>query len=471
MMIRFCVLLCLTLSVWLSSPVCAADTDGPQQDQAAEALPPDRVAPYSMVCYGLSSNEDHMRKYIGSLRDLGCTQALALIYWWQHEPLEGDWWRGRYSADSFGDTYLKRIDLFVGLCHEMGIRPALRLGDMDRQTGLWHPADPSGDVAPYAAWVGRLAERYRGRIDHYIIGDELNRGYPSGWAGAPRDYLDEFLIPMSRAIREADPDALISAMATSSSPATEWQLDLIREGLPDYADGIACNIWHGGLEDPEGYERLMREARALWPEVMFFSNGVGYAERDGLSDADQAGRVAQAMFTLWDMGWDSAAYYLYVFSVTADTRQDFGLIGFVPGDQPSQITDAWRAYQTIAHTFYNRDQMTEPTFDITLEPTQVLEAEGGVSIALAPPDVFVRSFIRNDDELLIYLTYRNTRQPMSGAWDVVIDSEAWGSPQRIPWNDYRERIDHAAEQEDGTLVVRDVPVAIQPTILVLRPNQ
>lgn len=433
-------------------------------------LPADRVAPYSMVCYGLSRDEAHMRRYIGSLRDLGCTQALALIYWWQHEPLEGDWWKGKYPADSFGDNYLKMIDLFVDLCHEMGIQPSLRLGDFDHHTGLWHPADPSGDIEPYAAWVGRIAERYRGRIGHYIIGDELNRGTPSGWVGDARTYLDTFLIPMSHAIRGADPDTLISACATSSSPATAWQMQLIEMGLPKYADGIACNLWHGNLEDRGAVQELMDEARERWPDVKFFSSGVGYAERDGIADPDQAARVAQTMFNLWDMGWDSAAYYLFTFSVTADTKQDFGLIGFAAEDKNNEVTDAWRAYQTIAHTFYNREQMREPAFEITLVPVQQLDSEAGSSIALAPPDVFVRSFIRNDDELLIYLTYRNTRQPVRGDWDVVVHSDTWGSPRRIAWNDYRQSRDHEATQNQNTLTIHDVPVAIQPTILVLRRN-
>ncbi len=440
-------------------PAAAADDDA--------SLPADRVAPYSMVCYGLSSDETHMRKYIGSLRDLGCTQALALVYWWQDESLEGDWWHGRYTAESF-ENYLTRIDLFVDLCNEMGIRPAIRLGDIDRQTGLWHPGDPSGDVAPFADWVGRFAERYRGRVDHYIVGDELNRGYPSGWTGSAQDYMEQLLIPVAKAIRAADPGAAIASCGTSSSPATEWNLELIELGLPDYADGIACNLWHGMLEDRGAVEELMRETRAVWPEARFYSNGVGYAEREGLNDPDQAARVAQTMFKLWDMGWDSAAYYLYTFSITADTNQDFGLIGFGSGDQPDQVTDAWRAYQTIAHTFYNRDQVTEPAFEISLEPAQAVEAEDGTVIRLAPPVVSKRAYIRGD-ELLIYLAYTNTRQPASGDWDVTIHSDAWGSPQRIPWNDYRGRVGLESEQGQSGLVVRGVPVSVQPTILVLRP--
>lgn len=427
------------------------------------------VAPYSMVCYSLNNDEAYMRRYIGSLRDLGCTQALALVYWWQHEPLEGDWWKGVVPEESFGDGYLRTLDLFVGLCEEMGIRPAFRLGSFREWQGKWHPGDPSGDVGRYAEWVGRLAARYRGRIDHYVIGDEENKEHAeSGFDGSARQYLDRFLIPLAQAIRSADPQALISSCGASSSPATEWNLELIRLGLPQYADGIACNLWFTHFEDLESIEQLMASARAAWPEVRFFANGVGYVERKGLHDPAQAARVAQTMFTLWDIGWDSAPLYLYFFSYTADTDQDFGLMSLPAEEGKVERTDAWYAYQAIAHTFRNRDSAAEPDFAITLEPAQRIEAADGSTISMAPPDPFVRTFVQRGDELLIYLAYRNTRSPLVGSWDVVIDSGTWERPELVPLNSYRDRIALPHDKGATKLTIRAVKVSTLPTILILR---
>lgn len=454
------------LALGCESAYAAEPTDAaPGVTMVEASLPADRVSPYSAVCFGLTSDEAYMRRYIGSLRDLGCTQALALIYWWQHEKLEGDWWKGKYPESMFGENYLKMIDLFVDLCNEMGIRPALRLGDFNRQTGLWHPADPSGDIEPYTEWVGRMVSRYRGKVDHYVIGDELKRGYADWWKGTPEQYLRDFVIPISQVIRANDPQAKISSCGTE--PAG-WQLELIRLGLPDYADGVALNLWRRNLENLELVTQFMRDAKALWPEVKFYSNGVGYGERVGLNDRAQAARIAQTMFDLWDLGWDSAPNYVYRFSVTADTNQDFGLIGIPMDDEPLQVTDAWRAYQTIAHTYYNRDEMVDPDFEITLEPAQTLTAEDGTAVTLAPPDVLVRSYIRDDDDLLIYLVYRNTRQPAHGVWNVVIHSDQWDSPKRIPWNDHRQRIEQPTTVRDGARVVGEVPVSNLPTTLILK---
>lgn len=438
------------------------------QPGSHDGLPPERVAPYSMVCYGLADDESYMRWYIGSLRDLGCTQALALVYWWQWEPLNDEWWQEKYGEDVLGESYIRKIDLFVDLCHEMGIRPAFRLGVFNRETGLWHPADPSGSIEPYTDWVGRLAERYRGRIDHYVVGDELNRGFKSGWKGTAEEYFTEILVPVASALREADPDAEISSSSTSSSPAKAWNLELIKLGLADQADGIGCNLWNGHLEDPSDVKALMEEARALWPDIKFFSNGTGYAERDGLHDAGQVARVAQSMFTLWDLGWDSAPYYLYGFSVTADTKQDFGLVGFPRKDQPAQYTDAWYAYQTIAHTFYNRDQLEEPDFEIELKASRQVKAADGTVFSLVPPDVTMRAFRRGQDELLLYLAYRDIRAKHRGHWDVVIHDTGWSQASRVPLLDYQNPEKLEANRSDTTLTVPEVEVSAQPTILVFR---
>lgn len=458
----------ILLGVAASAP--AEPADRPLRPEPAPIPFEQRQTPYGMVYYYLSPDESFTRWCLGSLRDLGATHAQALIYWWQHETFGGDYWRGQYPEDHIGEVYLRKLDLFVDTAHELGIKPSFRLGSFREWNGRWHPVEEANSIEAYAEWIGRIATRYRGRIHHYVIGDEENKVFtPTGYDGSARAYMETFLVPVARAIRQADPDALISACAASSSPATDWQLDLIRLGLPRYADAIACNLVYQHLENPWEVQDLMDRARRAWPQVKFFANGVGYAENfHGLDDEHQAAQVAQAMFTLWEMGWDNAPYYLYQFSVTADTRQNFGIARFPDQNQPAAFSQAWYAYQAIAQTFYDRDRLTRPDFAIELEPADAVPTPDGGRILLAPSDPYVSAYVRQGDQLLIYLAYRDLRYPLRGRWNVVVRSSDWGRPQQIPLREYQHRLDLPSRAEGDRLIIPDILISEQPTIITLR---
>jgi len=174
------------------------------------------------------------------------------------------------------------------------------------------------------------------------------------------------------------------------------------------------------------------------------------------------------MFTFWDIGWDSAPYYLYAFSVTADTNQNFGIISLPDKDRPAEYSDAWKAYQTIAHTFNDRLGMKPPKFDISLRQAEVVHAADGGTLRLAPPRPLCRAYVRADGELLIYLAYRDFREPRDGRWDVVLPAGDWGCPEQIPLLDYAGRVPLKHHREGNTLVIENLPVGIQPTIVTLR---
>ncbi len=430
------------------------------QPEPAPAAFAERDTPYSMVYYYLNNDTQNTQWLIGTLRDLGVTHAQALIYWWKAETFGGDYWREQYTPNQIGDNFIKAMDLFVETCEQHNIKPAFRLGSRDFQADLWHPADPSDSIEPYADWVRRMAERYKGRVNHYVIGDEEHKAR-HGFGGSQQRYMDEFLIPMSRAIRAGDPDALI----ITSSSRMDWNLDLIDAGAPDYADGMASNLPHRHWELRSEIGDYMAEARRRWPDVKFHANGVGYAENtQGQHDALQAARIAQSMFTAWRMGWDNAPYYLYRFGKTADTRQDFGILRFRSDDRPAVYSDAWFAYQTIAQTFYNRKQLQSPRFEIELVQAQSL----GSRATIAPPDVEMHTFVRADAQLLIYLAYNDPERQRHGRWNVVLHTDAWGGPQQIPLLDYQQRIDLPSHRDSARLVIENVEVSTTPTILTLR---
>lgn len=459
----------IALVALLLMPLCVRADDASFDPEPAPAPLAEREAPYGMVYYYMDADPEVTRKRLESLRDLGCKRPFALIYWWQHETRGNDqYYRDMgYSPEHIGETYLAKLDNFVNIANELGMRPALRLGEM-WQGKQWHPGDPEADMNDYADWVHRIASRYRGKVDHYVVIDEMNKG-ERGIDGRADRYVKEVMIPLSQAIRSADPEAKIGATSVSSAPATWWQLEMVEHGLPQYADGVTTNMPARHTQLRVELLDYMQRMRAVWPEVAFYAAGVGYVEKypEG-QEQRRAATLAQSMFTFFDIGWTSAPYYLYRYSMTQDTRQDFGLVS-LPAD--GSVTDrgpAWYAFQTIAQTFYNRDELEAPEFDIDLQAAQVLGEVGGVTFTLAPPDLVQRAYIRDGQQLLLYLAYPTAPYERDGRFDIVLDTDQWGMPQQIPLLDYQGRDDMPHRYDDGRLVIEDVPVSESPTIITLR---
>jgi hypothetical protein len=283
--------------------------------------------------------------------------------------------------------------------------------------------------------------------------------------------MERMYLPLAKAIRGADPKARVSACAVSSAPATDWILELIRLGLPKHGDGVAMNLWHDQFDDPTELVGAMEQIRRAWPAVRFYANGSGYAvNRKGARDAEQAAAVARVMFNLWDIGWESAPYYLYTYSITADTKENYGLVGLKPDGTP-EPSDAMNAYATIAQTFYDRAALKPPSFPVRLEQAERVAVSDGTTITVAPPAPQVRSFVRADGQLLVYLVYRDAPFGTEGLWNVVIESDEWGCPERIPLADHRQSMSLPAKRAGKQLVIPNVQVTVAPFILTLRKMQ
>jgi len=428
-----------------------------------------RESSHSMVWFYLQDDAELTRRLLQTVKDMGIGKTQALVYWWKQQTMGGDYWKEMgYRAKDVGEHARRALDYYVTISHQLGMKPCLRLGTFRCFKGLYHPMDKSGSVHNYANWLRSLAARYRGKIDHYVIGDEENRSFPEwGWSGTPSNYMKVF-IPLAEAIKQGDPSARVSPTSVSSAPATDWILELIDLGLPKYADGVAAHFHYKVIEDLTPIIEMMRKVREVWPEARFYANGCGYVENRGIHDDYQAGVVAQCMFTLWDIGWDSAPYYFYGFSKTADTHQNYGLMRLPTKTEPGIVSDAWKAYQTIAQTFYDRKELKPPDFEISLRQATVLSLADGTTIRLAPPDPVFKTYIRADKQLLIYLAYRKFREPREGRWDILLRTSEWGCPQRIPLLDYTSRKDLRYHREGQYLVVEDVQVGLQPMIITLR---
>jgi len=432
----------------------------------------ERESPYGMTWFHTIDDEVKTRSMLQTLADMGARQPLALIYWWRWDTKGIEYESMGYRPGDMDEAYRRALDYYVNISVELGLQPCFRVGSFRVFKGLYHKADPTGSVEPYAEWLTMLAERYRGKVRVWMMGDEENRGYPFGWTGDPDDYMNKFFIAAATAVRKGDPDALIGTGSVSSAPATHWLLDVIERGLPKYADGVSGNFAYPVIESRHEMEDMIRRIRKVWPECRFFGHN-GYAENlHGTHDSRQAGITAQSMFISWDLGWDSVAYYLYLFSKTADTRQNYGLLkSFGENGGPPEVTDAWRAYQTIAHTFYDRSKLKKPDFNISIRQSDRLETEDGFSFTLAPTEAELKCFIRADRQLLIYLACPRFNEPREGRWDILVETPSWGDPRRIPLLNYTKRESVSHHRENETLVIENVKAGLEPAIFTLRKKK
>ena len=429
-------------------------------------------APYSVVIFRPPASSNQCRRLLQSVKEMGVTRTLASVYWWQMDTMGGDYWKKMgYAPGELGEQTRRGFKNYINISLEMGMIPSVRVGMFRSSWGLYHPMDPTRSEENYGQWLRGFATEYRGKIEHYIIGDEMNKTFSKwNWHGTPEEYLKAF-IPLAGAIHTGDPGAEVSPASASSSPASDWIIKLVKLGLPDYADGIACHFPYRVIENLVEIKDMMKKVRGLWPEVKFYSSGFGYVDNTDIHDIRQACIVAQCAFTLWDIGWDSFPYYTYKFSNTADTHQNFGLMRPAVEDKPAVYSYAWKYYQTIARTFYDRDELKVPDFTVSLKQADIAGRINGVDFKLVPPDPVFRIFNRNDQQLIIYMAYRRFREPVEGKWDIILNSTTWTAPEQVTMQDYTVRVPCKFLVENGKLIIENVTAGLNPVIIVLKRTE
>jgi len=281
--------------------------------------------------------------------------------------------------------YLKAIQDFAALSEKHGLKVGVRLDPLGGTT-VWelHPNNPENQLKPYLAWVKQIAELMKGKTAYYVLGDELTLHEPAPdlapekWT--PAQYL-EYFKQVSAVIKQADPTAKVSMFAASSG---EWfnVLYMLKHGYAQYGDAVAINFYDYG-KIPSFFD----DARKLAPGLLFLSNGVGYSscgpasprypEGDPYSklptEEAHANAIAKNMFAWWDLGAATAPYYISLRNWVKEGQvypRWFGFFGFedyvIEKDNFSvKRYPGWYAFQTITHTFYNRDQFKDPGFEVT----------------------------------------------------------------------------------------------------------
>lgn len=297
---------------------------------------------------------------------------------------------------------------YLRLSEKYGIKVGVRLDALGGYAA-WemHPNNPDNQIERYLQWVDNVVTLLKGEVIYYVLGDELTLHEPKEgidpklWT--PDQYLGYFKRVSAR-IKAIDPDVKVSMFGASSG---EWfnVIYLLKHGYGEVGDGVAINHY-----DYNSFPKFFAEARQLAPHLQFYSNGVGYhsvatspryPEGDPYSlhrdEQSHSASVAKTMFITWDLGLATAPYYVTLRNWVIRDRvypRWFGFFGFQDFviDEHDNLTvkryPAWYAFQTVSHTFYNRDEFQKPEFDVSSSAELsmfrplVHEVEGGRELVI-----------------------------------------------------------------------------------------
>ncbi|MFN2242844.1 MAG: hypothetical protein ACK2U2_11190 [Anaerolineae bacterium] len=156
----------------------------------------------------------------------GYSWLLQLLEWREIEPVPGDY-------------FWEYTDWLVRAAEYYGLELVLRL-DHPPAWAFTTDSTVPVDVAAYATFVGRVAERYRGRVSAYVVWNEPNLALEwEGQAPDPAGYVT-LLCAARSAIQAADPKALVVSAGlapTNHAGATALDDRLYLEAI--YAAGAA----------------------------------------------------------------------------------------------------------------------------------------------------------------------------------------------------------------------------------------
>lgn len=189
-----------------------------------------------------------IQRSLALVREMGAPWIVELFPWAYHQP----------APDRFD---WRQADLIINHAEAQGLRVLARIS----MTPAWaRPPDTplnwlTADSYPaYAEFAAAFAARYKGRVEHLIIGNEPNLSFEwGGRATTPADYA-ALLRAVYPAVKAANPDALVLAAGlapTLEPPGSPNGLNdllylqgLYAVGAADYFDALAVHAY--GLTFP-----------------------------------------------------------------------------------------------------------------------------------------------------------------------------------------------------------------------------
>lgn len=220
------------------------------------------------------SNPAAYEAHFRMLRDLHIDALRISVAWNDYEPARGqfDWAR----LDDFIELAVDRYGLSL-MIYVWYFPSWATVG------GGWK--DPVRYVADFGHFVYTLVDRYKGRVSHWMIGNEQD--HADFWLGTPEEFAALLEVGVD-AVRRADPEALVAMGGITSMGTHKAQfVRAVAEATPalgqvDFTSVHAYyETWH---PDPveQLYNRLLEYAAMIEPyvppEAQVWVDEMGYSD-------------------------------------------------------------------------------------------------------------------------------------------------------------------------------------------------
>jgi hypothetical protein len=275
----------------------------PEVGGTADLVPIANVAenPYAINVFLEQEVEEwKIRRSLDMIRDAGFGWVKQQVVWAEIETPG----KGQFIDRATGRASWGKYDRIVELAAERGLRVIMRV---DTSPAWARPGNAKLETPPenpweYAEFVGMLARRYRGHVDHFQIWNEPN--LPFEWgdrAPDPGEYL-ALLKAAHGAIKLANPEAVVisAAMAPTTELSEKGINELVflqrlyDEGARGYFDVLGVNAYglRSGPDDRRvALDRDVNFSRPVLVRQLMVRNG-------------DAGRPIWAS----EVGWNSAPH-------------------------------------------------------------------------------------------------------------------------------------------------------------------
>jgi hypothetical protein len=200
----------------------------PESDDTADMVPIAHTGgnPYGInVFLEQEVEEVKVRRSLQMIRDAGFGWIKQQVVWAEVEAPG----KGQFVDRATGGESWSKYDRIVDLAGEYGLDVILRV---DTSPAWARPGRPKLETPPtdfedYADFVGRLADRYRGRVRYYQVWNEPN--IPFEWGGEAPDPVayTHLLWLASQRIHAVDPGAAV--ISAAMAPTTEFSEHGINE--------------------------------------------------------------------------------------------------------------------------------------------------------------------------------------------------------------------------------------------------
>jgi len=161
-----------------------------------------------------------------------------------------------HGRGDLSDWYVERVEQMVDAARERGLRVLATLWCTPEWANGGQPRNvPPDDPAEYARIARIMAHRLRGRVAGWQIWNEPNAN--SFWAGADAGEYTRLLRVGYRAIKGADPDALVVFGGLVYNDA-EWLEEAYAAGAKGSFDILATHPYMGRGDDPPEHRDLGR---------------------------------------------------------------------------------------------------------------------------------------------------------------------------------------------------------------------